>query len=128
MYRNNFYFIILRVVPDYDLSYPIAVNEQGHEVQEHENFKRDLSPSIGHKFYDMNAFGKRYLLNVTKNENLLGPNFHIETRNSDRSVSVSGTPHRNFYHGHVISEPDSFVAVSDNQGLVSASKASLPDL
>ena len=117
------FYSLLNAVPDYDISYPTSVNDEGHELQEHENFKRNLNPSIEQKFYHMDAFGKRYLLNVTKNENLLGPNFHIEMRNPDGSISVSGAPHRNFYHGHLFSKPDSFVAVSDNQGLVSVSKA-----
>ncbi|CAB4005470.1 A disintegrin and metallo ase with thrombospondin motifs 18-like, partial [Paramuricea clavata] len=115
-------------VPDYDISYPTSVNDEGHELQEHEIFKRNLNPSIEQRFYHMDAFGKRYLLNVTKNENLLGPNFHIEMRNPDGSISVSGAPHRNFYHGHLFSKPDSFVAVSDNQGLSGAIRTSADEM
>lgn len=98
------------------------MNEQGHELQANKNFKKSLNPSNENIFYTLDAFDRRYLLNLTINQNLFAPNFHIEKRNPDGSVSVSNAPHRNFYHGHVISNPGSLVALSDNQGLVSIFK------
>ena len=86
----------------------------------HKNMKRNVEASFGQHFYDISAFGKRFLLNLTRNENLLGPNFHIEIRHPDGSVIITAAPHGNFFHGHVVSEPESIVAVGDNEGLVSA--------
>lgn len=106
-------------VPEYDITFPTNANERGKPISEH-RAKRDVGRLDGIKYFQMDAFGKNLHLNVTLNKHLLGPNFYIETRHKDGSKTVTDAPHRNFYHGHVVSNPRSLVAISDNRGVSGA--------
>ena len=66
----------------------------------------------------MRAFGRKMHLNVTLNKNLLDANFYVETRHKDGTKTITGSPHRNFYHDHVVSNPGSLVAISNHRGVV----------
>lgn len=79
--------------------------------------KREIEET-GLKYYHLTAFDKNLHLKVSLNKHLLGPGFHVETRYKDGSRTITDAPHRNFYHGHVVDHPGSFVALSDNNGVV----------
>lgn len=104
------------VVPEYDIVFPKHANGRGQEISSHRS-KRDIQET-GLKYYHIKAFDNSLHLNVSLNKHLLGPAFHVETRHKDGSKTINDAPHRNFYHGHVVGHPGSFVALSDNNGLV----------
>ncbi len=70
-------------------------------------------------FYNISVLGLTLHLNLTLNEHLLSPGFHIETKHGNGSTTKSFPTHRNFYHGHVISYPGSKVALSGKDRFVS---------
>lgn len=96
----------------------MLVNDQGNPISG-KRAKRDVNKS-GQKYFSLTAFGNKLHLNVTLNKNLIGPNFYVETKHKNGSRAFADTPHRNFYHGHVVSQPNSLVAISENRGVVSA--------
>ena len=100
------------------MSYVTPVNERGEEISR-QRAKRDVETKK-QTFYNISITGLNLHLNLTLNEYLLAPSFHIETKHSNGSTTKSAPSHRNFYHGHVISYPDSKVALSGKDRLVSS--------
>lgn len=72
------------------------------------------------KFYKVPAFGRELDLNLTLNRKFMSPNLVVETRHADGTVSYANVPKNTYYFGHVVSDPHSMVAVSDEGGLVCA--------
>ncbi|XP_028401265.1 A disintegrin and metalloproteinase with thrombospondin motifs 6-like isoform X2 [Dendronephthya gigantea] len=105
-------------VPEYDITFPKHANEKGQQISSH-RAKRGTR-ATGLKYYHLNAFDKDLRLKVSLNKRLLGPAFHVEIRHKDGSKTINDAPHRNFYHGHVIDHPGSFVALSDHRGVSGA--------
>ena len=104
------------IVPEYDIAFLKHADKSGQRISSH-RAKRELEET-GLKHYRVTAFDKDLHLRASLNKHLLGPGFHIETRDNDGSKTVTDAPHRNFYHGHVVNHPGSFVAFSDNNGVV----------
>ena len=100
------------------MSYVTPVNERGEEISR-QRAKRDVETKK-QTFYNISITGLNLHLNLTLNEYLLAPSFHIETKHSNGSTTKSAPSHRNFYHGHVISYPGSKVALSGKDRLVSS--------
>lgn len=103
-------------MPEYDITFPKHANEKGQQISSH-RAKRETQET-GLKYYHLKAFDKNLHLKVSLNKHLLGPAFHVETRHKDGSKTINDAPHRNFYHGYVIDHSGSFVALSDNRGVV----------
>ena len=70
-------------------------------------------------FYKMHAFGKDLHLNLALNDKLMSPGLQFEQTLPSGDVSMKPVPKNTFYLGHVSSDPDSLVAVSSDEGLVS---------
>ena len=70
-------------------------------------------------FYKMHAFGKDLHLNLALNDKLMSPGLQFEQTLPSGDVSMKPVPKNTFYLGHVSSDPDSLVAVSNDEGLVS---------
>jgi len=58
-------------------------------------------------------------LNLTKSNNLFGPGLVVEKILKNGSKGYSEPPRTAFYNGHVTSDPNSVVAISNHNGLVS---------
>lgn len=106
----------LFAVPEYDITHPVQLNEQGDFLS------RDLSHDKDQDLYvGFSAFGQDLHLKLTSNtDRLLAEDFITEIRNNgetrlDRSVD------RCHYLGHVITAegPGEKVALSNCDGLVS---------
>ncbi|XP_028401330.1 A disintegrin and metalloproteinase with thrombospondin motifs 6-like isoform X2 [Dendronephthya gigantea] len=100
---------------DYEVSYLTPVDGRGEEVSR----KRVIRDTSDEKqiFYNISVLGFTFHLNLTLNGQLLAPNFYIETKHSNGSITKSPPAHRNFYHGHVTSYQDSKVALSGKDKL-----------
>ncbi|CAB4008505.1 A disintegrin and metallo ase with thrombospondin motifs 16-like, partial [Paramuricea clavata] len=109
---------LLFLVPEYDIAFPKHVDKRGQQISSY-NAKREIEET-GLKYYHLTAFNKNLHLKVSLNKHLLGPGFHVETRHKDGSRTITDALHRNFYHGHVVDHPGSFVALSDNSGVSGA--------
>ena len=107
---------------DYDVSYFTPVNEHGEEIAQ-DRVRRDTTIRK-QRFYNISITGLTLHLNLTINEHLLAPGFHVETKHRNGSITNSTTPQRKFYHGHVVSYPGSRVALSGENRLVSIIKES----
>ena len=59
------------------------------------------------------------LLNVTQMKPLVSSNALIQTVHNDGTSTYKDIPHGLHYTGHVVSDPDSLVALRENKGLVS---------
>jgi len=70
-------------------------------------------------YYNIQAFGRSMLLNVTQMKPLVSSNALIQMVHNDGTSTYKDIPHGLHYTGHVVSDPDSLVALSENKGLVS---------
>lgn len=86
-------------------------------MQSHTRNKRDVEPPES-AFYKMDAFGSTLHLKLKRNDNLLAPGMTVIRRNRDGTTTAHPAPANTFYHGQVISDPKSIIAVSNHKGLV----------
>ena len=116
---------MLFVVPDYDITHPVQVDENG-EFLSHDSShgnsrrKREIgSPIKEPLFIKLSAFGQDYHINVTLNDQLFSPNFVIEVRNN-RTSRISFEVDNCHYVGQLMSTKGQAakVAVSNCDGLV----------
>jgi hypothetical protein len=70
-------------------------------------------------FYKMDALGRSLHLKVRKSDDVLAPGAKIQTTEADGSTTTREPLRANYYQGHVVSDPDSKVAISNDGGLVS---------
>lgn len=114
-------------VPEYDITHPYQSNEQGDllsfSMQSHTRNKRDVEPPES-AFYKMDAFGSTLHLKLKRNDNLLAPGMTVIRRNRDGTTTAHPAPANTFYHGQVISDPKSIIAVSNHKGLTGMVKTS----
>ncbi len=103
-------------VPEYDVIIPHQLDDTGHPLYDQRQRRSDESRE--NIFYKVPAFGRELHLNLTLNKNLMPPNLVVETRHADGTVSRAPAPKNTYYLGHVVSDPHSMVAVSDEGGLV----------
>ncbi|PFX24446.1 Neurogenic locus Notch protein [Stylophora pistillata] len=101
-------------VPEYDIT---TTYQLGEMVPGSERRQQRAEGLRENKFYKVTAFGRELHLNLTLNKKLVSPDLVSETIYADGTISYSPPPPNNYYLGHVISDPHSMVAVSDNGGL-----------
>ncbi|PFX33597.1 A disintegrin and metalloproteinase with thrombospondin motifs 6 [Stylophora pistillata] len=109
-------------VPEYEVTSPFQVDESGNflsnKLHEHARRKRGTNHDEPHLwYYQVQAFGMSLHLNLTKNSNLLVPGLVVEKINKNGNKEYSDFPHTAFYAGHVTSDPNSVVAISNHDGL-----------
>lgn len=114
----NSAFFFSAVVPEYDIISPYQLDERGLPL--HDLRQRRMDEPRERKFYKVPAFGRELDLNLTLNRKFMSPNLVVETRHADGTVSYANVPKNTYYFGHVVSDPHSMVAVSDEGGLVCA--------
>ena len=112
----NSIFLVPVAVPEYDVISPYQLDERGLSL--HDQRQRRTDEPRENIFYKVPAFGGEMDLNLTLNRKLMSPNLVMETRRADGTVSYSSVPKNSYYLGHVVSDPHSMVAVSDEGGLV----------
>ena len=109
-------------VPEYDVTSPFQADESGnflsYKLHEQARRRRDADEPNAW-YYKMEAFGMTLHLNLTKSKNLFERGLVVETIHKNGSKGYSEPPHTAFYDGHVISDPNSVVAISNHDGLVS---------
>lgn len=107
------------------MTHPIQVDDDGKFLSRdlsNGNHRRRRSVGIGIKepvFFHLSAFGQKFNLNVTLNDELLSPNFVVEIRGNQSSRFHFEIDHCH-YTGHVVSSkgPGTKVALSNCDGLV----------
>jgi len=107
-------------VPEYDVTHPFQVDESGnfvsYELHEHTRRKRNADrPDVFN--YKIKAFGLSLHLNLTTPSTLFRPGFVVETFYENGSKKLSEPPYTAFFNGHVTSDPNSIVAISNHDGL-----------
>lgn len=107
-------------VPEYDVTSPFQADNTGeflsYKLHEHARHKRDADEPNAW-YYKMVAFGMSLHFNLTKSNNLFGPGLVVEKIHKNGSKGYSTPPHTAFYEGHVTSDPNSVVAISNHDGL-----------
>ena len=108
-------------VPEYDVVSPYHSDEEGKfvssDLRDGGRQRRDVADS-SRPFYKLRAFGKDLHLILARNERLIAPALQFEEKLPNGRISRSPVPDNTFYLGHVDSDPDSLVAVSNDDGLV----------
>ena len=84
----------------------------------HERHTREVHEG-GKWHYKMEAFGKKMHLKLRRNTQLVKPGLELETRNDNGDITLTPVKSDSYFHGKVASDPGSFVAVSNDKGLVS---------
>ena len=109
------------VVPEYDVTRPFRADESGtflsYKLDGHARWKRDADKP-GVLYYKIEAFGLSLHLNLTTPSTIFRPGLVVETFHKNKSKTYSELPHTAFFNGHVISDPNSVVAISNHNGLV----------
>lgn len=107
-------------VPEYEITEPYQSNKHGDFVSHtlHRRHTRDVHDEDAWH-YRMDAFGKKMHLKLKQNTQLAKPGLSLETRDENGDITWSPVKTDSYYHGKEISDPDSFVALSNNKGLVS---------
>lgn len=118
MVNNHFnsVFPVSAAVPEYDVTSPYQLDERGLPI--HDQRQRRTDELRENVFYKVPAFGRELDLNLTLNRKLMSRNLIMETRRTDGTVSHASVPKNTYYLGHVVSDPHSMVAVSNEGGLV----------
>jgi len=109
-------------VPEYDVTSPYQLDERGLPI--HDQRQRRTDELRENVFYKVPAFGRELDLNLTLNRKLMSRNLIMETRRTDGTVSHASVPKNTYYLGHVVSDPHSMVAVSNEGGLTGMLKLS----
>ncbi|XP_027060225.1 A disintegrin and metalloproteinase with thrombospondin motifs 14-like [Pocillopora damicornis] len=65
----------------------------------------------------MDAFGSKMHLKLARNTQLVKPGLELETRHDNGDVTRTPVQSDSFFHGREISDPNSFVALSNARGL-----------
>lgn len=83
----------------------------------HERQTRDIH-DIGEWHYKLDAFGTKLHLKLRRNTQLVKPGLELETRHENGDVTRTPVTSNAFFHGKLVSDPGSLVAVSNAKGLV----------
>lgn len=107
-------------VPEYEITEPYQSNKHGDFVSHtlHRRHTRDVHDEDAWH-YRMDAFGKKMHLKLKQNTQLAKPGLSLETRDENGDITWFPVKTDSYYHGKEISDPDSFVALSNDKGLVS---------
>ncbi|KAM7451841.1 metalloendopeptidase [Porites harrisoni] len=116
-------------VPAYDVASPYLSNNQGDFVSyslhpSPARSKRDADRYAENSYYKLDTFGTKLHLRLRRNEHLLAPDLKLVRQNGDGTTTSHPAPPNTFYLGHVISDPRSTVALSNDGGLTGLVKTS----
>ncbi|CAH3179111.1 unnamed protein product, partial [Porites lobata] len=116
-------------VPEYDVASPYLSNNQGDFVSyslhpSPVRSKRDADHYAENSYYKLDTFGKKLHLRFRRNEHLLAPDLKLVRQNGDGTTTSHPAPPNTFYLGHVVTDPGSTVALSNDGGLTGLVKTS----
>ncbi|XP_073255860.1 A disintegrin and metalloproteinase with thrombospondin motifs 18-like [Porites lutea] len=116
-------------VPEYDVASPYLSNNQGDFVSyslhpSPVRSKRDAVHNAENSYYKLDTFGKKLHLRLRRNEHLLAPDLKLVRQNGDGTTASHPAPPNTFYLGHVVTDPSSTVALSNDGGLTGLVKTS----
>ncbi|CAH3193208.1 unnamed protein product, partial [Porites evermanni] len=116
-------------VPEYDVASPYLSNNQGDFVSyslhpSPARSKRDADRYAENSYYKLDTFGTKLHLRLRRNEHLLAPDLKLVRQNGDGTTTSHRAPPNTFYLGHVVSDPLSTVALSNDGGLTGLVKTS----
>ena len=117
---NRISTLFLASVPEYEITEPYQSNIHGDFVSHtlHRRHTRDVHDEDAWH-YRMDAFRKKMHLKLKQNTQLAKPGLSLETRDEKGDITWSPVKTDSYYQGKEISDPDSFVALSNDKGLVS---------
>lgn len=110
-------------VPEYEVATPYQSDEGGKYIsfelnQQSSRERRDAEEGPNPLFYSMKVFGNPLHVRVTRSPDVVSRGTVVETVYADGSTTRSDVPKTSHYLGHVTSDPSSFVALSNDNGLV----------
>lgn len=109
-------------MPEYDVVHPFLADHAGEFVSNNLNHKSRQRRSPGKEnelFYKMDALGRKYHLKMSKSDDILTPDAKVKIIEADGKITVREPLRMNYYQGHVVSDPHSMVAITnDDSGLV----------
>lgn len=122
LFWQSFFYLIYSPVPEYEVTALYQSDEYGNKVENLLHGKtraRRATYEQNSLYYNIQAFGRSMLLNVTQMKPPVSSNALIQTVHNDGTSTYKDIPHGLHYTGHVVSDPDSLVALRENKGLVS---------
>lgn len=111
-------------VPAYDLALPYQTNEEGHFASYSLNparMKRSVNEDekgASEYYYNINALGERLHLHVKRNTKFMASGLQLETRDQDGTPIRRVVSKSTYLTGKVVSDPNSLVALSVSDGMV----------
>ena len=120
-YRPELTKSVFFSVPEYELIEPYLADPKGdfvsHMIHDRDRYRRELRDSSEWN-YVLNAFDKKLHLKLKRNTRLVRPGLELETRHENEDVTRTPVNVNSYFHGKIASDPDSFVAVGNADGLV----------
>ena len=119
-YRPELTKSVFFSVPEYELIEPYLADPKddfvSHMIHDRDRYRRELRDSEWN--YVLNAFDKKMHLKRKRNARLVRPGLELETRHEKGDVTRTPVNVNSYFHGKIASDPDSFVAVGNADGLV----------
>ena len=114
-------------VPDYDVAHPFLTDNEAafssNNLHQRSRQRRDLGQDDP---IFLDALGKRFHLKVSKSDDILAPGAKVKIIEADGKINVREPLRLDYYQGHVLSDPNSIVAISnDGTGLVGSLSSSV---
>ena len=108
-------------MPEYELIEPYLADPKGdllsHMIHDCDRYWRELLDSSEWN-YVLNAFDKKMHLKLKRNTRLVRPGLELERRHENEDVTRTPVILNSYFHVTISSDPDSFVAVGNANGLV----------
>lgn len=108
-------------MPEYELTEPYLADPKGDFVSrmlhDRDRYRRELRDRSEWN-YVLNAFDKKMHLKLKRNTRLVRPGLELETRHENEDITRTPVTLNSYFHGKIASDPDSFVAVGNANGLV----------
>lgn len=115
------YLILVISVPEYEVIAPFQSDESGKIVDyflHGQTRPRRDTKELNFWYFKVNAFGTSMHLNLTEVRPNITSGAVVEMVNKNGSSTYKDIPRSVYYAGHVVSDPESLVAISGNKGLV----------
>lgn len=124
-------YLLLFLVPEYDVTLPFEVDEEGsfltyslnhrskRSLFEDDNDNDNDNATAYH--YVMDVLGEQLHLQVKHNTNFMAPGLQLETHDEEGRRIKKPVSRKSFVTGKVASDSDSTVALSVTDGLVRSS-------
>ena len=109
-------------VPEYEVISPYQTDESGDWIDyslHGQSRTRRSTNGANFWYFKVNAFGRLIHLNLTKVNPYVTSGALVQTVHKNGSSTYKEIPRSVYYTGHVMSDPESLVAITGKNGLVS---------